>query len=360
VIRLGALGDVARTLPALRSLRAHYPKAQITWLVEPQAAGLLLDDPDLDRVMIFPRDSLSAHLRSARLAGLWRALRAMAISLREPRFDLVLDFHSILKSGVLARLTGSPERVAFAPPYGRELGWLFANRRARLAPARASRYERNLSLLRFLRIDCALPGPPLAPTRRARERIAGAVEGERPFVLIHPGSSVGAHYKRYAPARYGSVARRLVDEGEVDCLVVTGASSAESELADRIVEASAGRARLAPPTPDLSDLVALLAAARLVLGGDSGPLHMASLAGTPVVQIMGPTHPLENEPHPGTPWRRARVDVACNPCRRGCARATCMQVIPYESVLEHARELLEADASTEMRRASGTCGAVGS
>ena len=88
----------------------------------------------------------------------------------------------------------------------------------------------------------------------------------------------------------------------------------------------AARPRPRPATPDLADLAALFARSRLYLGGDTGPMHVASLVGTPVLQLLGPTDPVENAPWPGTPSLTLRVPVACSPCRRGCAAALCMQL----------------------------------
>lgn len=107
-------------------------------------------------------------------------------------------------------------------------------------------------------------------------------------------------------------------------------------------------ARLAPATPELADLIALIDRARLFVGSDSGPLHLATSLGTPAVQIMGPTDPIENEPQPGSRWRRVRIPVPCSPCRRGCAQATCMTIIPHDLVLEAALECL-VEASDEPR-----------
>jgi ADP-heptose:LPS heptosyltransferase len=112
-------------------------------------------------------------------------------------------------------------------------------------------------------------------------------------------------------------------------------------LALAVVDASGGCARPAPRTDSLGDLAALFEACDLFLGSDSGPLHLASLVGTPVVQLLGPTDPVENRPWPGTPSRSLRVPVGCSPCRRGCAAASCMQVIPVEAVIEASRSLLQ-------------------
>jgi ADP-heptose:LPS heptosyltransferase len=115
------------------------------------------------------------------------------------------------------------------------------------------------------------------------------------------------------------------------------------------VAASQGAATLAPRTPTLGDLASVFAASRLFIGSDSGPLHVASLVGTPVVQLMGPTDPVENAPWSGTPSRQVRLPVLCSPCRSGCPAATCMRSITPDAVLAAARELLEACAEPALR-----------
>jgi ADP-heptose:LPS heptosyltransferase len=341
VVRLGALGDVVRTLPAFRALRAGYPGAHITWLVERKAAGALAAQPGLDEVLRFPREELSARLRAFDLPGLWRVGRDFQTALRARRFDLVLDFHGILKSGVLSWLSGAPKRVGYAPPHGRELAWLFANLRARLDPMRLSRFERNAALLEFLALPPACGGAPLHLDPEAVKRIESCLGDAEPPIVIHPGTSPGTPHKRYGAERYAAVARSLREQGGHVCLVAAGPGEAEAAMARSVVEASGGAALPAPPTPGVTDLAALFSRARLFVGGDSGPLHLASLVGTPVVQIVGPTDPVENEPSSFSPWRRVRVPMACSPCRSGCRAATCMAVIPHEAVVDAARELLD-------------------
>lgn len=336
---MGALGDVVRTIPAQQALRAQYPEARISWLVERKAADLLRGQADLDEVLEFPREELSGALRRLDLPGLVRQLLAVRRLLRSRHFDLVVDFHAILKSGVLGWLTGAPLRVSYAPPYGREWGWLFANRRAELCEPKLSRHLRNQALLEFLAVSINGVAPAVDPDPAADDRLASVLKGGPAPILIHPGSSPGTPYKRYTEWGYGLVARRLVDAGH-RCWVATGSSPEEADLARRIVDASGSRAEIAPATPTLADLSALIRHARLFIGGDSGPLHLAALIGTPVVQILGPTDPVENAPLPSTPARSVRVSVACSPCRRGCADATCMKLIPHDSVHAAAVELL--------------------
>jgi ADP-heptose:LPS heptosyltransferase len=122
--------------------------------------------------------------------------------------------------------------------------------------------------------------------------------------------------------------------------VTHGPARDDRAVAEAVVAASGGAARLAPETPSLADLAAVFAECRIVVGGDTGPLHIASLLGTPVVQLLGPTDPIENAPWPHTPSRSLRANLACSPCRRGCAGADCMAAIPSDDVVAAARELL--------------------
>lgn len=344
VIRLGAVGDVVRTLPAAAAVRAAYPRAHLAWLVEPGSASLLRGQPWLDEVLVFPR----AGLREAFRRGRWRAGLAEGAAflrrLRGERFDLVVDFHAILKSGLLARSSGARRRVSYARPFAREGASLFATEHARLAPRRQSRFDRNAALVRYLGIEATLPERPLTVPSDTSARMADTLAGRPAPVVIHPGTSDATAYKRWTAEGYGAVARALAAEG-VRCVVTSGPARNDQEVAAAVLEAAGGAATPAPSAPNLLELAALLSHARLYLGSDSGPMHVSSLVGTPVVQLLGPTDPIENTPYPGTPSRTVRVAIGCNPCRRGCAAATCMRMIQPSAVLDAARALLATSAA---------------
>jgi len=346
VIRLGALGDVLRTLPAVAALRSLHPEARLVWLVEPAAAGAVALSPAVDDVLVLPRPALEAALRRGRLDRLGRILGPFLRSLRAGRFDLVVDFHGLLKSGLLARASGAPVRVGYAPPFAREGSALFSTHRASLGAERRSRFERNAGLVTFLggSVDEAARAFLDVPSA-ARDRMARALEGGPAGVVLHPGTSAGTPYKRWDPARFGRLAKQLAERAGSPCLVTAGSDAGEAALARTVVARSDGAARLAPPTTGIADLAALVASAPLFVGADSGPLHLAALVGTPVVQILGPTDPVENAPWPGTPHRVVRVPVPCSPCRRGCAAASCMAAVTVEQVAGAAHALLDGRRS---------------
>jgi len=349
VIRLGAVGDVVRTLPAVSSLRAAYAGAHLAWLVEPAAITAVEGQPWVDEVIVFPRDRLEAALRRPAPVAALRELRAFLRALRSRRFDLVVDFHGILRSAVLGALTGARRRISYARPFGRELAWCLATDRAQLPPVRVSRFERNAELVRFLAV-AAPPAPaPMRVDPAKLARVAASLGPGGAPVVIHPGTSDATPYKRYPAEGYGQVARALASQDGLRCIVSAGPARADRALAEAVVAASQGAARLAPATPTLADLALLFAASRLYIGSDSGPMHVASLVGTPVVQLLGPTDPIENEPWSETPSRQVRFPVPCSPCRRGCAAATCMRGIPPEAVLSAARELLAPSERAALR-----------
>jgi ADP-heptose:LPS heptosyltransferase len=353
VIRLGAVGDVVRTLPAVSSLRAGYAGAHLAWLVEPSATSALQGQPWVDEVIVFPRDRLEMALRRRAPGAALRELTGFLRGLRRRRFDLVVDFHGILRSALLGALSGARRRIGYARPFARELAWCFATDRAQLPAVRISRFERNAELVRYLAV-AAPPAPaPLRVDPARLARVAAELGAGGAPAVIHPGTSDATPYKRFPVEGYARVARALAREDGLRCVVSAGPARADRALAEAVVAASQGAARLAPATPTLGDLALVFAASRLFIGSDSGPMHVASLVGTPVVQLLGPTDPVENAPWDETPSRQVRIPIACSPCRRGCAAATCMRSIPPESVLAAARELLSLGGGAALRVARG-------
>jgi len=332
VIRLGALGDVVRTLPAVALLRDHYPESRIDWLVEERAAGVIESRGFVDSAVVFPRARIESLVRSRHAVEAAREFRRFARALRASGHDLVLDFHSIARSALLAVLSGAPQRIGFARPYAREGSDWLATHRVRLAHSCVSRFDRNEALVRALiGEDADATLEPLCVAGGARAAMRHALGQAGAPVVLHAGSSAVAAHKRWGLDGFSTLARDLVLAGE-RVLVASGPAPDEREQARAVVSASRGAAQLAPPTDTFEELAALMQAARAFVGADSGPLHVASLVGTPVVQLIGPTDPVENEPWRPTPWRRVSVELACRPCRRGCAAAACMRGIESGAV----------------------------
>jgi len=332
-VRLGALGDVVRTRFAFPALRELYPDARIDWLVEDRAAPGLEGIVGLDESVVVPR----RELRPGRPGALLGASRQLIRELRSRRYDLAIDFHSILKSALLVWAARIPARVGHEPPLGREGSPFLANHRVAVENRHISRFERDAALLRYLGARVPRQVPPLELDPGAAAGLAGLPDA---FYALHPGTSPSTIYKRWDPDRFGGVVRILAERTGVPCVVTWGPVEGELDAAQQVVAASAGAGLLAPATGSISALLALLQRARLFIGSDSGPMRLASLAGRPVLAILGPTDPIENCPFPGLGARVIRHDVGCNPCRKGCPARTCMAAISVPEVAEVALEML--------------------
>ncbi len=295
LIRLGAVGDILRTLPALHLIRKAYPSARLAWIVEELSLSLLAGHPEIDRVIPFPRRDLQAEQGRP-----WRQLRRLAAlrrELREIGFDASLDFQGSFKSGLVALLSGAPRRIGFAPGHGRELSYFFANEWVRPPSRRIHRVEKNLLLAEAIgasddEVTIILPERPegAAEAESILRRVAPCGE---PVVVPSPGTSHRQAYKRWPAGHYGRLAGLLRGSLGAAPLVVWGPG--EEDLARGVVAESRGAAILAPAL-GLRPLAALLRRAGLFVGADTGPMHLAWGVGCPVVALFGPTDPRLNAP----------------------------------------------------------------
>ncbi|MBP1722138.1 MAG: rfaC 2 [Deltaproteobacteria bacterium] len=345
IVRLSAIGDVVRTLPALRALRQRFPSAYIAWAVEDASSDLLSGHPDLDRVFIFRRGRWKRDIR--RLHTFFNPAAEVARLLREirsERFDLALDFHGILKSGLVSALSGAPFRAGLGRRYCKEANHLFNNYHVDVRSSAISRVVRNLRFISFLGISETGRYDPVIPVtdddraaidRFLKERdLAAAV----PLVAIHPGTSRKTLYKRWNPSGYAILADRLI--GRLGARVIWTWGPGELETVQEIVGKMRHDSVIAERF-SLRQLAELFRRAALFVGSDSGPMHIACFVKTPSVVIYGPTDPVVNAPYRHSRFIVLRKDVSCNPCRiRDCSRVDCMNAISPEEVFNAAAELL--------------------
>jgi heptosyltransferase-1 len=190
--------------------------------------------------------------------------------------------------------------------------------------------HKNLRLLRTLGIDDERIVFPLAPVESdALREVQEGLGGERRFALINPGAAWPN--KRWPPDRYGEVAAFLSEVRRLPSIVLWGPG--EEAMARAVADASGGSARVAPPT-SLRDLLALSRAASLMVSGDTGPLHVAAAAGTPVVSIFGPTDPGRNGPWSPDDVSASRFGCCACHYERRCRQpeAWCLDDLPVSEV----------------------------
>jgi heptosyltransferase-1 len=326
IVKLGSIGDIVHTLPALAAMRRALPGAEISWVVERRTAEILRDNPFLNSLIEVDTKALRRWPMSGETL---LALRQQLRRLRASTFDSALDFQGLLKSASIARLSGASRIYGFSSEALREPASRFLLTETVRTPSQAHVIVKNLTLAAAaLRIE--VPSDPAEfefPITVTREQEAEASEvaagtGGR-FAILNPGG--GWPTKMWSAERFGALADELWTNYGLSSLVTYGPG--ERELASRVLDASrAGKARAV--SLSLKGFYALAKLASVYVGGDTGPTHLALAAGTPLVGLFGPTEWWRNgSPRPADICIE-RADIACRTdChRRSCSRWICMEI----------------------------------
>jgi heptosyltransferase-1 len=346
VLRLSSVGDVIRTLPAVKALKEHYPSFHITWIVEEPSKTLLESQPEIDEVIMFPRKRWTEGIKSAR--GFWRTFgeaRRFVSDLRKRQFDVAIDFHGILKSGLLCFLSGSRKRIGFDRKSTKEGNFLFSNVKVSLPGERMNRFQRNFALLRALGLEVETFNPGLYIPAKDQEYVGSFFNSLPPSpkglrVAIHPGTSPKTSFKRWMTDRYSQLADRLVRELQATVIFTWGPG--ELSLVENIRKGMRELSVVGPPTQSLMQLAEIFRRCNVYVGGDTGPMYLASLVGTPMVVVYGPTDPVLYEPL-GL-YRKVMKEVGCNPCypgrKRSCNELNCLKMVTVDDVFKATKEIL--------------------
>ena len=343
IVKLGSIGDIVHTLPVLAAVRRAAPEVAVSWVVEKRAAEILRCNPLLESLIEVDTKALRRWPVSGETL---LAPRQQLRRLRAGAFDLSLDFQGLLKSALVARLSGARRRVGFAREQMREPAARFLLTETVRTPARTHVIRKNLALAAGA-LGLPLPEraeefefPVATDETHAREADALAGRAGGPFALLNPGG--GWPTKLWDPARFGALADALYERHGLRSLVTYGPG--ERALAE--ASAAASRARVAAAVnPSLKGFYELARRAALYVGGDTGPTHLAVAAGAPVVGLFGPTEWWRN----GSPRAEdvcvERTDIGCRTdChRRACSRWVCMDI---------EVERVAAAASTRLERAA--------
>ncbi|MCA8948153.1 MAG: glycosyltransferase family 9 protein [Planctomycetes bacterium] len=330
VIRLSALGDVLFALETVAALHRERPDVAIDFLVEDRFAALLADQPEIAEVLVYPRR------RRRRIPGSLLRLRTRR------RYDLLLDLHAIQKSVLHVRFARATTKIGPAAPAARE-GAAHAYHRAvpmpEPLPHRAEIGHRLLAAI-------GLSGRPAAPRLAVIAPPAGFLgDVARPLVLLYPGTSAFATFKRWPVDRFVALAERLIARG---LGVAIGFGPGERELAAPLLQLP-GVLAVDGGALGLRGLTGVLGECDIVVAADTGPLHLAATAGTRCVALFGPKNVQRYGPrgHGGIEHAVLFHDVPCRPCtRRDCVTPQCVLGITVDAVEAAVVRQLAAVAPT--------------
>ena len=331
-IKLSAIGDVVQTLPALEAIKNVYPAAEITWVVEEAAAGILEGHPLIDRLMVSHRKSWIAMMKQpGTFASGVRSVIRFITDLRTTRYDIAIDFQGLLKSGMLIGLARADRKIGFDKT--REFSYLFLNERLPAYDIEKHALERYLDVARYLgardpKLTCTLP---IAQEIEALRSRLNAVNPERRrIVVVNP---VARWKTKLWPERnFAELADSLVSER--NCLVVFTGSPGDRVAVSRIMGLMKHKALNWAGETSLKELAALASLSDLFVTTDTGPMHLAAAAGAKVVALFGPTAPWRTGPY-GQLERVVRTGAVCSPCfSRTCDKGMiCMEGIGVKDVL---------------------------
>ena len=336
LVRLGALGDIVHAIPVAVALRRALPDAQIDWIVSAKHREILDLVPVLSRTIV-------VNDREEAKDGV--TLMAAMRDLRQQHYDVAIDLQGLLKSALIARASGARRVIGFNRRYAREsMASLFYTERydpggeGLYAPSETRHVVTiNLGLLRPLGLNVERPEFDIhAPASATVAQLIARVNGR--FALLNTGA---AWPNKRWPADYlGALAAALHQRRGLTSVVLWGPG--ERALAERVVAVSEGAAVAASETT-IADIAALAAAASVMVSGDTGPTHIASAVGTPLVGIYGPTRPERNGPLGADDETVSRAAVCvCHHLRQCRRERMCLMDIPVSEVLAAVERRLDA------------------
>ena len=337
------IGDAVMSEPALSAIRAAFPNADITLLVKPAIAELFQQHPGIDHIFVYEHRG-----RHARLRGKWSLIRDM----KRGQFDAAILFQNAFEAALLTFLAGIPYRYGYATD-GR--GILLSEGIA--VPERTSLEHHTqyyLNLLRPLGIFVSSTAPRLyvneQEERSMRQRLAEmGIQAIDHVIGLNPGSTYG-HAKRWLPERFAETADRLADDTGAR-VVIVGASGEEA-LGEAIAGAMRHRSVVLSGRTSIRELMAIMKRCRLLVTNDTGPMHIASAFGVPIVAVFGPTDSRTTAPF-GPDHTIVRQAVECSPCMlRECPiDHRCMTRVTVDYVYQAASRQLKG---TSRQSAIGT------
>ena len=303
ILRLSAIGDTCHVVPVVRTLQQAWPATQLTWIIGKTEARLMSLIEGIEFITVDKRASVTA-------------LRALHRQLRGRRFDVLLHMQLALRASLVAQCVPASVKLGFDRARARELQWLFTH--ARIAPRVREHvldsffgFPAALGITeRLLRWDLPLPSAAHAYSERL-------IPDSQPTLLINPCSRHAL--RNWRAARYAALAEHAAGRHHMRVILVGGPSERERRMGAEIERGCAVRLTNQIGKDTLPELLALLARATVLVSPDSGPVHMATAVGTPVLGLYGATNPARSGPYLSGRWcidaypRAARAFRGCEP-----------------------------------------------
>jgi heptosyltransferase-1 len=343
VVRLGAMGDIIHTLPAVTALRHALPNARIGWIVEERWAELLCAQnseksgprsPSRPLVDFVHTVNTKTWRKSLLARDTQQQISSALGEVRDLKYELAADFQGALKSAVIARCTGARTVVGSDSPREAPARLLYKRRATTTKTHVVEQYHALAEAVAGRTLP--MPSVEFPHDDKAEADITMKLADlgvKKEFAILTPGAGWGA--KQWPPDRYGTVAAALAADGLTPLI---NCAPGEEEIAQAVQAASNNKAHLI--SCSIAELIAITRRARLFIGGDTGPLHLAAALQVPVVAIFGPTDPARNGPY-GTKSIVLRNPASKTSLSHTSAPDPGLLQITADEVISAARRLLE-------------------
>jgi len=342
IVKLSAIGDVIHTLPALNALRNYYPNANITWLVEEDAAPLVQGHKALNRVLVSKRKHWLKALRSLSFLSTIKEIFGFIKALRDTRYDMILDFQALLKSGILIALARGRRKIGFGKGLEHmEHSYIFLNEHVPAVDMEIHALSRGMMLLNAVGIPTNKVEYKLPVSNHDRKKIdelmkQHGINDVKSLIAINPVAKWET--KLWPNKKFAELADMLIDQYDMK-IVFTGGIK-DYSIIQSITSSMKGRAINFAGKTTLTELAALYEKAALVISTDTGPMHLAVATGTPVVALFGPTAPWRTGPY-GPGHHVIKAELECSPCfKRRCETTDCMYQISVMQVFDWVKKML--------------------
>lgn len=357
IIRLSAIGDTIHSLPVAAAIKRRIPNAHIGWVVEPLSAPLVVDNPAVDEVFVLPRkDWLKKVASPANWISVAEEAKAFWSDIRAKNYDVALDLQGLLKSAVCTVAAGVPKRIGFS--HTREGAGLFLTDKAEVGDYFAADkhiVRVNLEIASYLfktlglppsitdkEIEFPLPAVPQASRQHVEALLSQQANVSPAVSVLLPGTTWSS--KIWPSEKWIKLAGLIHSDLQLPVVLAGGPSekTVNAEIASAIAQAGMPVLDITGQT-SLIDLIALFEKSRLVIGADSGPMHLAAATGRPdVIGIFGST-PYKRLGPLGDKSRSVSLSLECQPCFTPiCPLSTkaCLTELSEVQVLTAAKALL--------------------
>lgn len=347
IVKPSSLGDVVHTLPLVHALKRAHPSCHIGWIIQKGFTGIIEADSAIDEII--PIFIPSTSDPSAGRAAFLRATKATVSTFVQLRkkfsvapYDLVLDLHASFRSGLLGLTNPGGTRIGFAD--AKELNTRFQDCLVVPNLERPHAVDKNLLFADYLGCSTQPGDFRVVSSSRARDQVRDFLAQTRipnNGKLVYANPSARWATKFWTIPAWAELADLLARES--GATVVFAGSSEDLGYIAQIVELTHEPPVIAAGRLNLAAAVALLEAADVYVGVDSGPMHIAAFVGTPVVALFGPTDPSKVGPYGLGHKVIKRDDLACLSCRkRSCENRACLEGITAREVYEAVRTVLES------------------